>query len=242
MRVPPTYRRRIVDDELDEYLAASPEATVAVALEGARAIGKTSTAGQRAATRYELDDDTQLAVVEADVARALAQPAPVLIDEWQHFPPVWDRVRRAVDAHDPPGPFLLTGSVAPKGTGVHTGAGRIVAMRMRPLSLAERLPGIATVSLREMLEGGRPPVAGTSPFGLEDYTEELFRSGFPGLRDLPVRLPRAQLESYIERIIDKDFAELGHQPRNPAALRRWMLAYAAATATSTSWEKVRDAR
>src|SRR3954447_15419562 len=135
------YRRRIIDDELDAYLEAASQVTVAVALEGARAIGKTSTAGERAVTRYDLDDDTQLAVVEADVARALAQPAPVLIDEWQHFPPVWDRVRRAVDDRDPPGPFLLTGSVAPKGTGVHTGAGRIVAMRMRPLSLAERWPG-----------------------------------------------------------------------------------------------------
>ena len=87
----------------------------------------------------------------------------------------------------------------------------------------------------------RPPVAGVSPFGLEDYTEELFKSGFPGLRDLPVRLRRAQLDGYIERIIDKDFPELGHQPRNPAALRRWMLAYAAATASTASWEKVRDA-
>jgi predicted AAA+ superfamily ATPase len=237
----PDYRRRIIDDELDDYLQAASQVTVAVALEGARAIGKTSTAGERAATRYDLDDDPQLAVVEADVGRALAQPAPVLIDEWQHHPPVWDRVRRAVDDRDPPGPFLLTGSVAPKGTGVHTGAGRIVAMRMRPLSLAERWPDVATVSLRELLEGGRPPVAGVSPFALEDYTEELFKSGFPGLRDLPVRLRRAQLDSYIERIIDKDFPDLGHQPRNPAALRRWMLAYAAATATSTSWEKVRDA-
>jgi uncharacterized protein len=212
-----------------------------VALEGARAIGKTSTAGERAVTRYDLDDDSQLAVVEADVGRALAQPAPVLIDEWQHHPPVWDRVRRAVDDHDPPGPFLLTGSVAPKETGVHTGAGRIVAMRMRPLSLAERWPGVATVSLRGLLTGDRPPVAGSSPFGLEDYTEELFKSGFPGLRELPVRLRRAQLDGYVDRIIDKDFPELGHQPRNPAALRRWMLAYAAATATSASWETVRDA-
>jgi predicted AAA+ superfamily ATPase len=237
----PGYRRRIIDDELDVYLEAASQVTVAVALEGARAIGKTSTAGERAVTRYDLDDDTQLAVVEADVGRALAQPAPVLIDEWQHYPPVWDRVRRAVDDRDPPGPFLLTGSVAPKGTGVHTGAGRIVAMRMRPLSLAERWPDVSTVSLSELLGGGQPPVAGVSPLGLEDYTEELFKSGFPGLRDLPVRLRRAQLDSYIERIIDKDFPELGHQPRNPAALRRWMLAYAAATATSTSWEKVRDA-
>jgi uncharacterized protein len=237
----PSYRRRIVDDELDAYLGPAPDVAVAVALEGARAIGKTSTAGQRAATRYELDDETHLAVVSADVGLALSQPAPVLIDEWQHHPPVWDRVRRAVDKHDPPGPFLLTGSVAPKGTGVHTGAGRIIALRMRPLSLAERWPGSSTVSLRELLGGGQPPVAGVSSFGLADYTEEMFKSGFPGLRDLPVRLRRAQLDGYIQRVIDKDFPELGHQPRNPAALRRWMLAYAAATATAASWEKVRDA-
>ena len=142
------YRRRVVDDELDDYLQAAPGATVAVALEGARAIGKTSTAGEHAATRYDLDDDTHLAVVAADVGLALSRPAPVLIDEWQHHPPVWDRVRRAVDAHDPPGPFLLTGSVAPKGTGVHTGAGRIVPLRMRPLSLAERWPGSAHTTRR----------------------------------------------------------------------------------------------
>jgi predicted AAA+ superfamily ATPase len=237
----PSYRRRVVDDELDAYLEPAPGVTVAVALEGARAIGKTSTAARRAATFYELDNETHLAVVSADVDLALTQPAPVLIDEWQHHPPVWDRVRRAVDRHTPPGPFLLTGSVAPKGTGIHTGAGRIVASRMRPLSLAERWPDNATVSLRELLGGEQPAVVGASPFGLADYTEELFSSGFPGLRELPVRLRRAQLDGYIQRVIDKDFAELGHQPRNPAALRRWMMAYAAATATATSWEKVRDA-
>lgn len=236
-----SYRRRIVDDELDAYLDSAPHVTVAVALEGARAIGKTSTAGERAVTRYELDDETHLAVVGADVGLALSQPAPVLIDEWQRHSPVWDRVRRAVDRRDPPGPFLLTGSVAPKGTGIHTGAGRIVALRMRPLSLAERWPNRATVSLRGLLGGGQPPVAGVSAFGLSDYTEEVLRSGFPGLRDLPMRLRRAQLEGYVERVIDTDFPELGHQPRNPAALRRWMSAYAAATATAASWERVRDA-
>jgi predicted AAA+ superfamily ATPase len=61
------------------------------------------------------------------------------------------------------------------------------------------------------------------------------------MRQLPARLRRAQLDGYIDRIIDRDFPDLGHQPRNPAALRRWMLAYAAATATSASWETVRDA-
>jgi len=235
------YRSRVVDDELDAYLAAAPGVTVAVALEGARAVGKTSTAAQRAVTRYDLDDAAQLAVVSADVDLALARPAPVLIDEWQHHAPVWDRVRRAVDRHDPAGPFLLTGSVAPADAAVHTGAARIVALRMRPLSLAERWSGAATVSLSGLLGGERAPVAGTSAFGLTDYVDELFASGFPGLRELPGRLRDAQLAGYVERIIDRDFPQLGHQPRNPAALRRWMTAYAAATATTASWEKVRDA-
>ncbi len=214
---------------------------MAVALEGARAIGKTSTAGEHAVTRYDLDEQTHLAVVAADVDLALSQPAPVLVDEWQHHPPVWDHVRRAVDQHDPPGPFLLTGSVAPKDTSIHTGAGRIIPLRMRPLSLVERWPEAATVSVRELLAGGQPPVSGSSTHGLADYTDEMLKSGFPGLRDLPPELRRAQLEGYIQRVIDKDFPELGHQPRNPAGLRRWMQAYAAATATAATWETLRDA-
>src|ERR1700710_99142 len=96
----PAYRRRVVDNELDAYLEPTPGVTVAIGLEGARAIGKTSTAARRAVTSYELDNETHLAVVSADVGLALTQPPPVLIDEWQHHPPVWDRVRRGVGRPD----------------------------------------------------------------------------------------------------------------------------------------------
>ena len=61
---------------------------------------------------------------------------------------------------------------------------------------------------------------------------EILASGFPGLRGLSDRLARAQLDGYIDRIIDRDFDELGHQVRRPGTLRSWMQAYAAATATS----------
>lgn len=235
----PDYRRRILDEELDAYLSA--DSGIAISIEGARAVGKTSTAAQRAATRYDLDDATQYALLAADMGLALTRPGPVLVDEWQHHPEVWDRVRRAVDERDPPGPFLLTGSVAPQDTGVHTGAGRILPLRMRPMSLAERWPGAAAVSLRTLLAGGAPPVSGTTTLGLADYTAEILASGFPGLRDLPDRLRRAQLAGYLTRIVDRDFPALGRQPRNPAGLLRWMRAYAAATATTASWEKLRDA-
>ncbi len=231
------YEHRVLDGELDELALALP----ALALEGAKAVGKTATASRRARTIHRLDDPDQRAIAEADLDRLLLAVPPILIDEWQYVPAVWDKVRRAVDDGAAPGSFLLTGSASPKGTGTHSGAGRIVSLRMRPLSLAERRPGRATVSLAELLSGSRPAISGAGGLTLEDYTAEILRSGFPGIRRFDGRALRAQLDGYLQRVVDRDFAELGHTLRNPGALRRWMSAYAAATATTTSFERIRDA-
>lgn len=237
MLASPDYARRVLDDELDELLAELS----AIAVEGAKAVGKTHTALQRVSTVHDLGDLDERAIATADADRLLASPPPVLIDEWQHLPQVWDKVRRAVDAGAPPGRFLLTGSASPHTPGTHSGAGRIVSLRMRPLSLAERMPGTATVSLAELLLGEGAPVAGRTDATLEDYTDEILRSGFPGMRRLSWRPLRAQLDAYLRRIVDRDFPELGHAVRNPDGLRRWLTAYAAATATTTSFERIRDA-
>jgi len=232
-----SYGRRILDDELDELM----QGLAAIALEGAKAVGKTATAAERATTIHQLDDPDQRAFAEVDPARLLEDPPPVLIDEWQFVPAVWDRVRRAVDADQSPGRFLLTGSSSGIERGTHSGAARIVTLRMRPLALAERLGEPPTVSLAELLRGECPAIGGRSRLTLEDYTDEILRSGFPGLRQLPERAARAQLDAYLGRIVDREFPELGHVVRNPARLRRWMAAYAAATATATSFEKIRSA-
>lgn len=237
MTPPAEYRQRVLDHELDELLTTLP----ALAIEGAKAVGKTASASRRAATVHELDDPAQRAVAEADLDRLLEAPAPILMDEWQYVPAIWDRVRRAVDAGAAPAQFLLTGSSSPRESGTHSGGGRIVSLRMRPMSLAERLPGTATVSLGALLSGTEPEVDGRSAVTLGDYTAEILRSGFPGLRGLQGRPLRAQLDGYLQRVVDRDFPELGHAVRSPSALRRWMAAYAAATSTTTSFEKIRDA-
>jgi len=166
---------------------------------------------------------------------------PVLIDEWQRLPECWDVVRRAVDEDSTPGQFLLTGSASPNDQPTHSGAGRIVTVRMRPMTLAERGVGSPTVSLAELLTGARPQVAGESDVSLERYAQEIVSSGFPGMRHLTGRALRAQLDGYLARIAERDFEELGYRIRNPAALRRWLTAYAAATATTASYETIRDA-
>jgi hypothetical protein len=112
---------------------------------------------------------------------------------------------------------------------------------MRPMSLAEREIDRPTVSLGGLLTGDRPALSGKTEVRLEQYAEEIVASGFPGLRGLSGRALRAQLEGYLQRVVDHDIEELGRSVRKPAALRSWMTAYAAATATTASYETIRDA-
>jgi uncharacterized protein len=231
------YLRRIVDDELDELLAGLP----AVVIEGPRAVGKTATAIQRAATTYRLDDEAQRSIARADPSRLVEGDRPVLIDEWQRFPESFDRVRRAVDSGVPAGSFLMTGSATPKDPPTHSGAGRIVRVRLRPLTLAERGIETPTVSLRTLLSGNRDPLTGRTQISLERYVDEVLRSGFPGIRPLNGRLLRSQVDGYISGIVDRDFEEAGQSVRRPQLLRRWMTGYAAATSSVASYEKIRDA-
>ncbi len=112
---------------------------------------------------------------------------------------------------------------------------------MRPFALSERL-GAATVSLASFLTGERAPISGTTSFTLADYLKEILASGLPGVRPLAGKAHRAQLDGYLSRIVDRDIPDdAGVTIRNPAALRRWMTAYAAATSTTTTFEKLRDA-
>ncbi|HEX9775975.1 MAG TPA: DUF4143 domain-containing protein [Actinomycetota bacterium] len=230
------YLRRIADDELDQLLGSLP----AIALEGAKAVGKTATALRRAGTIRALDDPATREIVAADPSRVVSGETPILIDEWQRIPESWDLVRRAVDAGAEPGSFVLTGSATPSAD-THSGAGRIVRLRMRPMTLAERGFETPSVGLNDLLRSDRRPVEGHSTFTLQEYAAAISNSGFPGLRGLEGRALRAQLDGYLDRIIDRDFAEMGLPVRNPAGLRRWMTAYAAATATAASYETIRDA-
>jgi uncharacterized protein len=232
-----TYRRRIVDDELDELLGGLP----AVAIEGPRAVGKTATALQRAKTVYRLDDEAQRTIARADPALLVEGIPPVLIDEWQRLPESFDRVRRAVDAGALAGSFLLTGSASPKDPPTHSGAGRIVRVRLRPMTLTERGIDTPSVSLRHLLAGNRAAVTGRTQVKLDRYVDEILRSGLPGLRSLSGRLLRVQIDGYLSGIVDRDFEEAGQTVRRPQTLRRWMTAYAAAIASVASYEKIRDA-
>ncbi len=231
------YVPRVVDAELDALLDGLP----AICIEGPRAVGKTRTALRRARTVHDLDDPETLALALAEPSRLVRGPEPILIDEWQRYPPSWDLVRRAVDDDPRPGRFLLTGSTGPDVPPTHSGAGRIVTLRMRPMSLFERRLDKPAVSLRHLLAGDRPAVSGQTDITLDDYVAEIVGGGLPGWRTAVVRTRQSALDGYLHRAVDHDVALMGYRARRPGVMRRWLTAYAAATATTATYEKIRDA-
>ena len=227
------YQRRIIDDELDELFPSLP----AIAIDGPKGVGKTRTGERRARTVIRMDDPAQRGLVEADPARLDRGPHPVLIDEWQRLPEVWDLVRRSVDDHPGGERFLLTGSASPTTAPVHSGAGRIIKLRMRPLAMTERGLDAATTSLAAMLSGGAE-VDGESSLDLAGYVQEIVASGFPGIRPLTDRARNAALDGYLAAIVERDFPDQGLVVRRPQTLRAWLAAYAAATSSTASYAQI----
>lgn len=232
------YVRRIIDRELDELFGQIP----AIAIDGPKAVGKTTTAEQRVLSLLRLDSKANLEAMQADPGLLLKRARPLLVDEWQKVPEVWDVVRRAVDDDPTGGQFLLAGSASPRHGGTaHSGAGRIGRLRMRPMTLSERGVGSPTVSLSELLTGSRLPLAGMTDVRLADYAHEIVASGFPGMRSLSTRALKFQLDSYLQNAVDRDVPEQGLAVRKPEAMLSWLRAYAAATSTTASYATVLDA-
>ncbi|MDR0837484.1 MAG: DUF4143 domain-containing protein [Propionibacteriaceae bacterium] len=230
------YRSRVIDDDLQQLVKSVP----AIAVVGAKAVGKTESARRLAHTVLDLADEDQAVIVRADRSAALLESRPpVLIDEWQMDPPIWETMRHSVDADPQPGRFLLTGSANPRNTRIHSGAGRVVRVRMRPLSLAERGIQTPTVSLADLWHGiGK--VGGTSTVSLRDYADEIVSSGFPAIRFGPAVARRRMLESYVDSAVNHEVRQLGLLLRKPASLLAWLRSFAAATGTTATYTAIAD--
>jgi predicted AAA+ superfamily ATPase len=228
------YLPRVVDASLRELLQGSK----AISIEGPRAVGKTLTASRVTTSVVRLDNPDTRLIVAADRRQHLEElDPPVLIDEWQLDPPIWDTVRRMVDDDPQPGRFVLTGSANPRDTRLHSGAGRFLRLRMRPLSFAERETEVPTVSLAA-LWNGEGKVRGRTSVSLRQYADEIVNSGLPGIRSEPPRIRTAALDDYLGYAIEHEVPELGGVRRRPDSLRTWLRAYAAASSGTASFQAI----
>lgn len=222
-----SYRPRVADAELQDLMGFMG----AVLIDGPKAVGKTATASQVARTVFRMEvDRAARAALETYPDQLFASPTPILFDEWQDTPDIWNLVRRAVDDHSEKGLYLLTGSSRPRDNArLHSGAGRIARLRMRPMSLFESGHSTGAVSLAAILDGAEPsgaPAALTIP----ELIERIVVGGWPETIDLPERAARAWVAAYNRNVVEVDVPALGPR-RNPGNLTRLLASLGRAVGT-----------
>jgi uncharacterized protein len=210
MTLKPVYLPRVLDVELEEALSGP----MAALIEGAKGVGKTETASHQARSRVLLDvDQGARSAAAIDPSLVLAGQKPRLIDEWQEVPAIWNHIRRAVDAHE--GPFILTGSAVPTDdTTRHTGAGRFVRLRMRPMTLFELGRSSGTVSLGRLLDGEKTSTS-AEELTVTDLVELTCIGGWPALVGSSVRMAQRTLNGYLDSVARADIRRVDGVFRDP---------------------------
>lgn len=170
------YRPRVLDAKLEDLLSRFG----GVEVQGPKFCGKTWTSLAFGGSLTRVSDFDTRRLVQSDPHIALQGAAPVVIDEWQEVPRIWDCVRdRIDDESNAPGQFILTGSSTPRKNEVfHSGAGRIATLKMSTMTLFElgRVPG--GISLAALFEGEFEALK-TARCGLDFYATCIRQGGWP---------------------------------------------------------------
>ena len=198
------YIPRLIDETIERYLATIG----AVCIEGPKWCGKTWTSSFHCNSEILIGSPANnfqnRALAEMSPALVLEGETPRLIDEWQEVPPLWDAVRYTVDQRGKKGQFILTGSATPQRKGIlHSGAGRIGKLRMRPMSLYESGDSSGEISLQELCAGRLTPVI-TGEVDLRSLARLTVRGGWPGNLDTDDKDISLLPNEYLNAVIDDD--------------------------------------
>ena len=223
------YYKRTSDRMLRELL----EAFGAVLIEGPKWCGKTTTATQVAKSIIKMQDTDMraeyLATARSKPSLLLRGEPPVLIDEWQDAPILWDAIRTQVDERGLPGQFILTGSnTVDKSEILHSGTGRIAKLRMLPMSLWESRESTGEVSLQRLFDEADYDIDGKrSNLTIEELIFAASRGGWPA--SLFARSKKAQLmiaKNYVRSLCDEDVSRIDGKQRDSKVAESLLRSYA----------------
>lgn len=231
------YKRRILDTLLEKKLQAKG----AVLIEGPKWCGKTTTAEEIAASKIMLAKpdikDHFKSLLEIDSDTALAGETPMLIDEWQTVPKLWDAVRYTVDHRHAMGQFILTGSTVPDTDAEkereHSGTGRFAWLTMRPMTLFESGESNGTVSLGELFQAPEK-ILQKNALKLSDIAFLICRGGWPIAVGLPEEAALEQAFDYYDAVTKEDVTNVDGVKRASERVQRLMRAYARHQGTQAS--------
>lgn len=234
------YLPRLVDAQIKLELSTFG----AICIEGPKWCGKTWTSQHHANSAIYLGDPARnfqnktLALLEP--SKVLEGKTPRLIDEWQEVPLIWDAVRYEVDHRGKKGQFILTGSSTPIKKGVlHSGAGRISTIKMRPMSLYESRDSSGLVSLRGLFDDDFRAVM-NPPISLETLIKLAIRGGWPGSIGLDYQQYRLIPKEYIKALINHDLYRLEGINRNTNKIHLLLKSLARNEATTVSMATLRQ--
>ena len=224
--IPDNYKKRIIEKEIEDKMKYSG----AVVIEGPKWTGKSTTSELYSKTIIKLQDPIikrqyqTLATISKD--EVLSGEKPILFDEWQEVPEIWDFIRLDIDENKYKGAYLLTGSTKKQNINIsHTGTGRINSIYMRPMSLYESGDSIGTVSLSDLFEGKKINVT-KSKVSINDIAHYICRGGWPGSLELPAKEQLLIPKDLLESIISKDVDEVDGTKKDKEKVRKLIRSYA----------------
>lgn len=234
------YYSRITDKVLEEHLKSKG----AVLIEGPKWCGKTTSAKHLAKSFIEMDrpDMTEQYQQMSRIkpSALLEGEVPHLIDEWQIAPGIWNAVRYEVDQRGEFGQFILTGSSVPPvlDDSMHTGTGRIVRMKMRPMSLFESKDSSGSVSLEDLFLGHN--ISAADSHNIDDIAFYTCRGGWPLAINASRKVALKQAFDYYDSIVNDDISRVDGTKRDSERIKRLMKSYARNVATQSSLETIRE--
>lgn len=232
-----TYRKRL----LDKVLAFKLQTKGAVLIEGPKWCGKTTTAEEVAASKVLLaKNDVRnqfINILEIDSSMALSGTPPMLIDEWQTVPGIWDSVRYEVDQRRKMGQFILTGSAVPNKEAEkeieHSGTGRFAWVTMRPMSLYESGESNGEISLTDLFNTPDKILA-KNDLNLSTIAFLICRGGWPMAVGLQKEVALEQAFDYYDAVTKEDITKVDGVKRTSQRAQRLMRAYARHQGTQAS--------
>ena len=228
------YCPRMIDEKVKEYLATFG----GICIEGPKWCGKTWTAAYHSRSEILIgnpDGNFQnRSLARLSPSLVLEGATPRLIDEWQEVPPLWDAARHLIDQRAAKGQFIFTGSATHNHKGIlHSGAGRIAKLRMRPMSLYESGNSSGKISLKALCHGKLTPTM-TGEVDLKQLIELIVRGGWPGNLGLPLKRAALLPIEYLNAIIDDDVYRLDGIKRDTTKIRLLLHSLARNESTSVS--------
>lgn len=229
-----TYLPRLIDKQIETYLVTFG----AICIEGAKWCGKTSTGLKHSNSNIYIGDPSgnfqNKTLAQMQPQTILVGESPRLIDEWQEVPQLWDAVRFEVDKRSLKGQFILTGSATPTQKGVlHSAAGRIATLRMRPMSLFESKNSSGQISLENICNNEFKNVMVESPT-LQKLISYIVRGGWPGSLNINEDNYSIISKEYIKAIINHDIYRLEGINRNTNKMYKLLKSLARNESTTVS--------